>query len=52
MCKTCSLYGLYETRKNKSGKARKIKVAGTIFEVRRYELPRKITLTNRKRRRL
>jgi len=43
---------MYETRKNKSGNAGKIKVAGTLFEVRRYELPGKITLTNRKRRRL
>jgi hypothetical protein len=38
---------MYETRKNKSGKGRKIKVAGTLFEVRSYESPRKITFTNR-----
>jgi len=37
-----------ETRNNNSEKGRKSKVAGTLFEVRRYKPPRKITFTNRR----
>ena len=48
MCRTCSPYIMYETRNNKNGKGPKSKVAGTLFEVRRYKPPRKITFTNRR----